>query len=114
MMRWLAGLLIAAGAAALAATVPGPAHGAAAKPHTYMIVIDKMKFGPAPRNVRVGDVIVWVNKDMFRHTATARDRSFNLVLAPGERGKTIVKKTGATLYYCVYHPGMKGQFVAAK
>ncbi len=109
-MRWLVGLSVAAGAAALAATGPGRV----AKPHTHTIVIDKMKFGPAPRNVRVGDVIVWINKDMFQHTATARDHSFNLILAPGKRGRVIVKRSGATSFYCVYHPRMKGQYVVAK
>lgn len=113
-MRWLVGLPVATGAAVLAATALAPVQGAAAKPRTHTIIIDKMKFGPAPSNVRVGDAIVWVNKDIFRHTATARDRSFNLVLAPGERGRIIVKHSGATSFYCIYHPGMKGQYVVAK
>src|SRR3546814_9845254 len=50
---------------------------AAPTPRVHSIVIDKMKFGPAPAELRAGDTILWVNKDLFRHTATARDGSFN-------------------------------------
>ena len=45
----------------------------AAAPRTHVVVIDKMKFGPVPASLRPGDTIIWVNKDMFRHTATARN-----------------------------------------
>lgn len=82
-----------------------------AAPKVHTVVIDKMKFGPVPLDVRVGDVILWVNKDMFRHTATARDRSFNIDLAPSRSGKTVIKRSGTIPFDCVFHPGMKGQLV---
>ena len=72
-----------------------------------MVVIDAMKFGPMPAGVRAGDKIVWVNKDMFRHTATAKDGSFNVDLPPGAKGASIVKKAGAIQVICRYHPGMR-------
>lgn len=87
---------------------------AAAAPTTYTVIIDKMKFGPVPANVRVGDVILWVNKDMFRHTATARDLSFNIDIAPASSGKTVMKRSGVTPFYCAFHPGMQGQLTVAK
>jgi plastocyanin len=87
---------------------------AAATSTTHTVVIDKMKFGPVPANLRVGDVILWVNKDMFRHTATARDRSFNIDLAPASSGKTAVKRSGVIPFYCAFHPGMKGQLIVAR
>ena len=86
---------------------------AVAAPRTHTIIIDKMKFGPVPKNVRAGDVILWVNRDIFRHTATARDRSFNIDLAPSARGKTVVKRRGAFPFFCTYHPGMTGRIVVA-
>src|SRR3546814_18638685 len=70
---------------------------------------DKMKFGPTPINVRVGDVILWVNKDIFGHTAKARDRSFNIDLAPAHSGKTVIKRSGVLPFFCMFHPGMQGQ-----
>ena len=50
---------------------------AIAAPRTHVVVIDKMRFGAMPTGVRAGDRISWINKDMFRHTATANDGSFN-------------------------------------
>jgi plastocyanin len=80
----------------------------AAAPRTQVVVIDKMKFGPVPASVRPGDTIIWVNKDMFRHTATARNGSFNVDLPPNSRGKTLIRAKGAFAFYCKYHPAMTG------
>lgn len=80
---------------------------AAAAPRTHMVVIDRMKFGAMPASVRAGDRIVWVNKDLFRHTATAKDKSFDVDLHPGARGTSIVRKAGAITIICRYHPGMR-------
>ena len=66
-----------------------------------------MKFGTVPANLHVGDRISWVNKDMFQHTATAKDKSFDLDLKPGASGTTIVRKAGAISVVCRYHPGMR-------
>ena len=84
-----------------------------AAPRTHVVVIDAMKFGPMPSGVRAGDKIVWINKDLFRHTATARDGSFNVDLAPGARGASIVKKPGAIGVACRYHPGMRAMLKVA-
>jgi plastocyanin len=80
----------------------------AAAPRTHVVVIDQMKFGPVPAGIRAGDTIVWVNRDMFRHTATARNGSFNIDLPPRTRGKTVVRARGAVQFFCKYHPGMTG------
>lgn len=81
---------------------------ATAAPHTYTVVMDKMKFGPLPAQLHKGDTIVWVNKDMFRHTATAADHRFDVDLMPGKTGKTVLTKTGAIAFVCRFHPNMKG------
>jgi plastocyanin len=86
---------------------------ACAAPRVHTIVIDKMVFGPAPTAVHAGDVVVWVNRDMFRHTATARDKSFDVDVASGKSARTVVKNTGTISYYCRYHPGMTGRMVVA-
>jgi plastocyanin len=80
---------------------------ASAAPRTHTVVIDQMKFGAVPANLRVGDRIVWVNKDMFRHTATAKDKSFDVDLQPGAKGVSVVRKAGAISVICRYHPGMR-------
>jgi plastocyanin len=70
--------------------------------------MDKMKFGPVPSNLHVGDTIVWVNKDIFRHTATAANGSFNVILDPNKTATTTLRKAGTIPFTCIYHPGMRG------
>jgi plastocyanin len=77
-------------------------------PATYRIVIDKMAFGAAPPGLHVGDTIIWVNRDLFRHTATAADRSFNVDLAPGKSASITLTRAGKVAFACTFHPGMKG------
>ena len=69
-----------------------PRSPAAAAPHTYTIVIDKMKFGPVPANLHKGDTIVWANRDIIQHSATAADHSFDLDLTAGRRGRSCSQK----------------------
>ena len=106
MTRCNARRCIAAATAAAFTLLPVQNVGAAPRMHT--VIIDKMKFGVLPTGVRVGDTILWVNKDMFKHTATARDNSFSLDLPPNTTGKTVMKRSGSIPFYCTYHPGMNG------
>ena len=87
---------------------------ALAAPRTHSVVIDKMKFGPMPAGLRAGDRILWVNKDMFRHTATAKDGSFDVDLQPGASGVSVVRKAGAISVVCRYHPGMRAMLKVSK
>lgn len=81
---------------------------ATAAPHSYTVVIDKLKFGPLPAKLHKGDSIIWVNKDLFRHSATATDHSFDVDLMPGKSAKTVLDKTGSIAFMCRYHPNMRG------
>ena len=101
-------------AVAAAALVLPSASEAVAAPKVHTVVIEKMKFGPLPAGIRSGDTIVWVNKDIFKHTATARDKSFNVELPPKTSGKTVIKHFGPIAFYCIYHPGMTGTLNVAK
>lgn len=73
-----------------------------------------MKFGPMPATMRVGDRILWVNRDLFRHTATADDKSFDVDLPPGAKKSSVIEKSGATSVVCRYHPGMRTSFKASR
>ncbi len=109
MLRTLV-LLVALLAASLACAVPAPTaatwHAKAAAGHAvHVIVIDKMQYGPMPADVRVGDIIEWINQDIFEHSATARDGSFDIDLQPGASGR-ITAKAGMVTLFCKFHPGM--------
>jgi plastocyanin len=98
-------LLLALAGAAVAA-VP-----ASAAPKVYTVTIQQMAFGAVPAGLRVGDAIEWVNDDIFVHSVTARDKSFDLELKPKARARMVVKKAGRFAFYCRYHPGMTGTLV---
>jgi plastocyanin len=86
---------------------------ASAAPRTHTIVIDKMKFGAMPADVHKGDIIIWDNRDMFRHSATDKGE-FDIDLPPGKAVKIRVTKTGTFPFICKYHPGMKGVLKVAQ
>jgi plastocyanin len=71
----------------------------------YVVRISNMKFGPAPKNLKVGDTIEWENVDMFRHTATAKGL-FDADLNPGTKQTVTLDKTGIVSVVCRYHPNM--------
>ena len=103
-MRWRRCPLLAASAGALL-LAGSPA---AAAPHAYTVVIEKMKFGPVPAQLHRGDSIVWVNRDFLRHTATAANHSFDVDLPAGAKARTVIKTAGTIPFACRYHPGMRG------
>ncbi len=74
----------------------------------YTIVLDKMKFGPVPESLHVGDTIVWQNDDIFRHSATALDKSFDVDLPTKSSVRMDLMTAGSFAFFCKFHPGMKG------
>ena len=82
---------------------------AGAKPvaHTTIVNVDKLAFGAIPANLHVGDRIIWANRDLFRHSATAKGH-FDIDLPPGSRRRVLLTRAGAFPFICKYHPGMKG------
>ena len=99
-------LLGAMGASAALLALAGAA--APAAPQKYTVVMANMSYGKLPAGVKVGDTIVWVNRDTVPHTATARDRSFDVRVQQGQSVSMVVKKAGNIAFYCIYHPAMRG------
>jgi plastocyanin len=93
----------------VAAAVAAPA----ASARTAQVTIDKLAFGTIPATLRVGDVVVWVNRDLFRHSATAPGH-FDIDLPAGGRRRMLLTRSGAFAFNCRYHPGMKGVLRVAK
>jgi plastocyanin len=107
-VRWIARLV----GAALALTPISIA--AADKPPasvSYIVTIQQMRFGATPATLRVGDSIEWVNDDIFLHSATARDGSFDVELKPKAHARTTFQRPGTYPFACRYHPGMTGTVV---
>jgi len=79
-----------------------PAHAA-----TIEITMENLVIAPAEISAKVGDTITWINKDVFAHTATARNGDFDVTLPPKKSATSVPKKAGTVEYYCRYHPNMK-------
>jgi plastocyanin len=79
----------------------------------YTIVLNHLKFGPVPTGLKVGDTIVWQNDDLFRHSATARDKSFDIDLPPAAKVSQVLATAGSFDFFCKFHPGMTGTLVIA-
>ena len=90
------------------ATVAVPAHAA-----TIQITIENLVFTPAEVSAKVGDTIEWINKDVFAHTATARNGDFDVTTPPKKTVSSILKKAGSIEYYCRFHPNMKAVLTIA-
>ena len=88
-----------------------PASSSAKEPIVHRIVIGKMAFGPSPPGLHVGDTIEWVNEDIFLHSVTADDMSFDVDIAPKATARIVLKKAGTIKYVCKYHPSMQAQLV---
>ncbi|MEJ8839145.1 cupredoxin domain-containing protein [Ramlibacter sp. AN1133] len=98
-------LLLATGLAA-ACALPGWAAGA-----THTVTIEGMKFVPGTVTVKRGDKVVWQNKDMVPHTATAKGRFDSGNIAAGKSFSRAMTKAGRYDYVCTFHPGMKAVVV---
>jgi plastocyanin len=85
-----------------------PAHAA-----TIQVVITNLEFSPAEVSAKVGDTIEWVNKDLFAHTATARNGDWDVTIPPKKTVTLVLKKAGMIDYYCRFHPNMKATLAVA-
>ena len=71
-------------------------------------VIDGVKYAPETLTVKRGDTVVWVNKDPFSHTVTAKGSFDSQSIAAGKSWKWTPRKAGDFAYICTLHPNMTG------
>lgn len=95
--------------AALVLVVSTMGPGAAGEPAQHTIVIDAVDYAPKELTVKAGDTIVWVNEDLYPHTVTAEDGSFDSgPIAGGKSWSHTVKGKGEIPYVCTLHVTMVG------
>ena len=93
--------------AALAALVVRPGSLRAGST-THEVVIEKFRFVPEELEVRIGDRVRWINRDIAPHTATAVTKDWNSGrLKKGEIAELEVQAGMSEDYFCLYHPKMK-------
>ncbi|MCA8295613.1 cupredoxin family copper-binding protein [Burkholderia sp. AU30198] len=74
---------------------------------THRIIIEGMRFNPASLTVERGDTVVWVNKDLVAHTATAAGVFDSHEIAPDASWTYVANAPGRHAYICTFHPTMK-------
>ena len=74
---------------------------------TIQISMENLVIAPAELSAKVGDTVEFINKDIFAHTATARNGDFDVTMPPKKTVTMVLKKAGTVEYYCRFHPNMR-------
>jgi plastocyanin len=85
--------------------------GAAPVAEVHRVAMKGVDFAPKQITVWVGDTVEWVNEDIVAHTATAKDRAWDVNVLPKRSGRMMMKTAGTVSYLCRYHPNMRGEIV---
>lgn len=87
--------------------------GVVSSPIKHVVEIKDFKFYPEKLSVSIRDTIVWINKDVVPHTATASDKSWDteIIYAEEKSRYVVIDKIGIKSYFCRYHPLMKGELM---
>lgn len=72
--------------------------------------ISNYTYEPANLTVPAGTKVTFLNRDSTAHTATSKQRgSFDTgPIQPGRHATVAFDEPGTFVYYCVFHPFMKG------
>src|SRR5262245_28091107 len=78
------------------------------EPTTHTVIMDVSRYMPDVLNLKVGDTVEWINKDLVPHTATSKMGGFDSgAIEPGKSWKYTLKRAGDFEYSCTFHPNMK-------
>ena len=78
----------------------------------HTVRIKDFKYSPPVLTVKAGDTVEWKNADIFTHTVTAVDKSFDSgPINPGSSWKFVARRTGSFNYVCTLHPNMRAKLV---
>jgi plastocyanin len=83
---------------------------------TVAIGMQNIKFSPTSQTVKVGQKVVWTNKDSVDHNVTATSGGSFKSKNFGQGGtfSFTPTKPGTIKYVCTIHPGMDGTLTVVK
>ena len=81
------------------------------QPTTHTVTMEAVAYKPEVVTAKVGDSIVWVNKDPYPHTATAKGTFDSKEMLPDKSYTFTATTPGEVHYVCTFHPTMKGTIV---
>ena len=78
----------------------------------HIVIIKQMHFDPQQLTLKPGDTVLWKNEDIFAHTVTADDGSFDSgLINPGSSWQTVIEHEGPIGYHCRPHPNMAAKLL---
>ena len=81
----------------------------------HVVEIRELAFVPDRLVAAPGDTVVWINRDIVSHTATAEDESWDSgEIEAGGRWQMVVTASTGPAYFCVFHPAMKGRLTISE
>jgi plastocyanin len=80
-------------------------------PARRTVEIAGFAYKPIVVEAQVGDTIVWLNRDIVPHTATASGAWDTGAIPAKSSARTVMRKKGEYDYKCIYHSNMKGKLV---
>jgi len=103
----LLSVVAALSAAALAAGSHQSAMAAQVRPTEHIIEIKKFRFVPNVLQIRAGDTVTWINRDIAPHTATGKNKSWDTgAIKKDDSVSLTISPEMALAYFCRFHPGM--------
>ena len=84
-------------------------------PQRHVVEMSEFAFSPDTVRAAPGDTIVWINRDMVPHTATAAEGAWDsgAVAAQGSWSH-VAAVAGESAYLCTLHPSMTGVILVAE
>lgn len=80
-------------------------------PQTVNVEISDMAFNPASLTIKVGDTVVWTNKDSVKHLITGDGGIASKTMSNGDTYPKTFDRAGTYDYMCQIHPSMKGKII---
>ena len=80
---------------------------------TIRVTINQLKFDPPKISAHVGDTIEWTSSDFVVHTATAKNKDWDVTIPAKGMGRVTLAHPGDVDYFCRFHPNMTGQIEVA-
>ena len=80
---------------------------------TIHVAVEKMTFDPPKISAHVGDTIEWASSDFVVHTATAKNKDWDVTVPAKRMGRVTLEHPGEVDYFCRFHPNMTGQIMVA-
>ena len=85
--------------------------GGDAGPAAHAAEIRAFRYHPDTLAAATGDTVVWINRDVVPHTATAAGDWDTGEIGAGAERRMVAGAPGTYAYVCAYHPTMRAVLV---